>query len=61
VAVCVAQADPVLGTTQIQPDAVFIVPILKTPHGQRLVVLKEFRIPLGDYEYFFPRRPAGTG
>jgi len=48
------KADPVLGTMQIQPDAVFIVPILKTPHGQRLVVLKEFRIPLGDYEYSFP-------
>lgn len=48
------KADPILGTTQIQSDAVFIVPILTTPHGPRLVVLKEFRIPLGDYEYSFP-------
>src|SRR5207248_2358368 len=36
------------------PDAVFIVPILKTPLGNRLVVLREFRVPLGDYEISFP-------
>ena len=46
--------NPVLGPAPIQPDAVFIVPILKTPRGNRLVVLKEFRVPLGDYEYSFP-------
>jgi ADP-ribose pyrophosphatase len=45
---------PPLGPAPLQPDAVFIVPILKTPQGNRLVVLKEFRVPLGDYEYSFP-------
>ncbi len=45
---------PVLGPGPLQPDAVFIVPILKTPRGKRLVMLKEFRVPLGDYEYSFP-------
>src|SRR5262245_34528328 len=37
-----------------EPHAVFTVPILKTPQANRLVVLKEFRIPLGDYEYTCP-------
>ncbi len=45
---------PVLTGAATQPDAVFIVPILKTSHGNRLVVLKEFRVPLGDYEYTCP-------
>jgi ADP-ribose pyrophosphatase len=36
-------------------DAVLIVPILHTP-GQppRLVMIKEFRVPVGDYIYGFP-------
>ena len=46
--------QPVPGPAPLEPDAVFIVPILKTPLGNRLVVLKEFRIPLGDYEISFP-------
>src|SRR5262245_4730844 len=45
---------PDLSGGPAEPDAVFIVPILKTPEGNRLVVLKEFRIPLGDYEYTCP-------
>jgi ADP-ribose pyrophosphatase len=45
---------PVLNGVPLQPDAVFIVPILKTAQGNRLVVLKEFRVPLGDYEYTCP-------
>lgn len=48
------KSHPVLSPAPLQPDAVFIVPILKTPQGNRLVVLKEFRVPLGDYEYSFP-------
>ena len=34
-------------------DAVLIVPIIKTDQGNRLVVTKEFRIPIWDYEYGF--------
>ena len=34
-------------------DAVVIVPIIKTAQGNRLVVTKEFRIPIWDYEYGF--------
>jgi ADP-ribose pyrophosphatase len=45
---------PPLSTEPLKPDAVFIVPLLKTRHGQRLVMTKEFRVPLGDYEYSFP-------
>lgn len=45
---------PALSTEPLKPDAVFIVPLLQTPHGQRLVMTKEFRVPLGDYEYSFP-------
>ena len=45
---------PALSPAPLQFDAVFIVPFLKTPQGQRLVVVKEFRVPLGDYEYSFP-------
>jgi ADP-ribose pyrophosphatase len=45
---------PDLTGAPVQPDAVFIVPILKTPQGNRLVVLKEFRVPLGDYEHTCP-------
>lgn len=36
-----------------RPDAVVIVPIIKTDQGNRLVVTKEFRIPIWDYEYGF--------
>lgn len=45
---------PPLSTEPLTPDAVFIVPLLETPQGQRLVMTKEFRVPLGDYEYSFP-------
>jgi len=46
--------QPPLSTEPLTPDAVFIVPLLQTPQGQRLVMTKEFRVPLGDYEYSFP-------
>jgi ADP-ribose pyrophosphatase len=45
---------PVPGPAPLEPDAVFIVPILKTPLGNRLVMLREFRVPLGDYEISVP-------
>jgi ADP-ribose pyrophosphatase len=37
-----------------QPDAVVIVPTIDTASGRKLVVTKEFRVPLWDYEYGFP-------
>jgi len=37
-----------------QADAVVIVPILATESGNRLVVIREFRVPIWDYEYSFP-------
>ncbi|MCP4450884.1 MAG: NUDIX hydrolase [Planctomycetes bacterium] len=37
-----------------QADAVVIVPFIETTGGRRLVVTKEFRVPLWDYEYGFP-------
>jgi ADP-ribose pyrophosphatase len=46
--------QPPLSTGPLKPDAVFIVPLLQTPQGQRLVMTKEYRVPLGDYEYSFP-------
>jgi ADP-ribose pyrophosphatase len=35
-------------------DAVVVVPIIDTPDGKRLVVTREFRVPIWDYEYGFP-------
>jgi ADP-ribose pyrophosphatase len=36
-------------------DAVLIVPVLHAPdRPPRLVVIKEFRVPVGDYVYSFP-------
>lgn len=37
-----------------QADAVVIVPTIDTESGRKLVVTKEFRVPLWDYEYGFP-------
>jgi len=37
-----------------QADAVVIVPTIDTPEGRKLVVTKEFRVPIWDYEYGFP-------
>jgi len=36
------------------PDAVVIVPIVETPGGNKLVVIKEYREPIADYEWGFP-------
>ena len=35
-------------------DAVVIVATMDTDEGKRLVVTKEFRVPIWDYEYGFP-------
>jgi len=37
-----------------QADAVVIVPTIDTADGRKLVVTKEFRVPIWDYEYGFP-------
>ncbi len=49
---CSRKKDPVADADR--PDAVVIVAIVKTPDGPRLVVTKEFRAPLADYEVGFP-------
>lgn len=35
-------------------DAVVIIPIVDTKEGKKLVVTKEYRLPIFDYEYGFP-------
>jgi ADP-ribose pyrophosphatase len=45
---------PQLDGSPLAAEAVFIVPLLKTPSGHRLVMTREFRVPLGDYEHSFP-------
>ncbi len=35
-------------------DIVLIVPTIDSQEGKRLVVTKEFRVPIWDYEYGFP-------
>jgi ADP-ribose pyrophosphatase len=35
-------------------DAVVIVPIIDTPQGKKLVVIKEYRVAIKGYEYGFP-------
>jgi ADP-ribose pyrophosphatase len=37
-----------------KPDAVVIVPFIDTPAGRKLVVTREFRVALWDWEYGFP-------
>ncbi|MHC5082680.1 MAG: NUDIX domain-containing protein, partial [Planctomycetota bacterium] len=49
---CSRKEQPI--TDAQQPDAVFIVPILKTTDGNKLVMTKEYRIPIWDTEYGFP-------
>jgi ADP-ribose pyrophosphatase len=47
----VSRKDP----PSTEADAVVIVPIHTDKAGtRRLVVIREFRVPLGDYEYGFP-------
>jgi ADP-ribose pyrophosphatase len=41
-------------TDVAKADIVVIVATTDTPQGKRLVVTKEFRVPLWDYEYGFP-------
>jgi ADP-ribose pyrophosphatase len=48
------RVEPVLGPGPLAADAVVIVPLWKSADETRLVVVREFRIPLGDYEYGFP-------
>ena len=49
---CSRKENPIADADR--PDAVVIVPIIKTGQGNRLVVTKEFRVPIWDYEYGFP-------
>lgn len=37
-----------------KPDAVVLVVTVRTPEGRKLVVTKEYRAPIDDYEYGFP-------
>ena len=46
--------NPQVGTGPLQADAVVIIPLLKDGRKRQLVTIKEFRIPLGDYEHGFP-------
>src|SRR5438105_2324690 len=48
------EREPALGPEPLHVGAVVIVPLLRTRDDLRLVVVREFRIPLGDYEYGFP-------
>jgi ADP-ribose pyrophosphatase len=48
------RTEPVLGPGPLAADAVVIVPLWKSGNETRLVVVREFRIPLGDFEYGFP-------
>lgn len=37
-----------------QIDAVVIVPMIKTPEGNKIVLIKEYRVAIGGCEYGFP-------
>jgi ADP-ribose pyrophosphatase len=45
----IAPTDP-----DAEADAVVVVPVLLGPQGRRLVMTKEFRVPIRAYEYGFP-------
>lgn len=49
---CSRKERPIIDTDRA--DAVVIVPIWKGPSENKLVVIREFRIPIWDYEYSFP-------
>lgn len=38
----------------LRTNAVVIVPVVKTLDGERLLLIKEFRLPIRTYEYGFP-------
>lgn len=46
--------SPVLGSDPLVADAVVVVPIMVHEGKQCLLLNKEYRVPLGDYEYCFP-------
>jgi len=35
-------------------DCVVIIPVIETPEGRKIVLVKEYRVTLNDYEYGFP-------
>ncbi len=49
---CSRKARPI--TDAAKADAVIIVPVINTDDGWKLVVTKEFRVAIWDYEYGFP-------
>lgn len=49
-----ALKDWVWATRPNKVSAVMIVPIMTTPEGPKLVTIKEFRVPLADFEWSFP-------
>ncbi len=49
---CSRKTRPI--TDAAKTDAAVIVPVIDTAEGKRLVVTKEFRVPIWDYEYGFP-------
>ena len=48
---CSRKKNPISDSSKA--DAVFIIPTIDTPKGKRLVITKEFRVPIWDYEYGF--------
>ncbi len=49
-----SRKTPVPAGRPLVPDAVVVIPLLKVGRQRKLVTIKEFRIPIGDYEYGFP-------
>jgi len=48
---CSRKKNPMEDTST---DAVVIVPVIDTVDGKRLVMIKEYRWPINDFEYGFP-------
>jgi ADP-ribose pyrophosphatase len=46
--------DVTPGEPAARADAVVVVPVLLAPEGRRLVMTREFRVPIRGYEYGFP-------
>jgi ADP-ribose pyrophosphatase len=46
--------NPTPGPDPLKSNAVIIVPLLKDGRKRKLVVIREFRMPLGDFEYAVP-------
>ncbi len=48
-------------TKDKEPDAIMVVPLVREKGETRILLIREFRVPVGDYEYSFPAGLMDSG